>query len=267
MPVYFFALTQIVSVNLYKAVCVFIILHLLVYPSSNGYNSYMDKDESSIGGIKNPLQPTRQLYVISIIMDIMAIFLSLLVSYFFALGVLLYILASKAYSYRGIRLKQYPVAGYLTVMVFQGGLVYLLVYIACNNNSYVSFPTLPIVSSCLLIGGFYPLTQVYQHDSDKKDGVMTLSMVLGYRGTFFFTGIVYALAFVCLAITFFFNLEWNQFFLLQIFMLPVFVYYFVWFRKVWKDVSMANYAHTMRMNLLASLCSNLGFVSILIYNI
>lgn len=267
MPVYFFALTQIVSVNVLKAVGVFFILHFLVYPSSNGYNSYMDRDESPIGGIKNPLQPTRQLYVITIIMDVMAVVLSLLVSPFFSLGVLLYILASKAYSYRGLRLKKYPIAGYLTVMLFQGGLVFLLVYVACNRSQQIHFPALPIIASSLLIGGFYPLTQIYQHVSDKKDGVNTLSMLLGYRGTFLFTGIVYVLAFMFLAIIFFFNLEWNQFFLLQIFMLPVFVYYFIWFRKVWKDVTMANYSNTMRMNLLASVCSNLGFVSILIYNI
>jgi hypothetical protein len=33
---------------------IFIILHLLVYPASNGYNSYMDRDETPIGGLKNP---------------------------------------------------------------------------------------------------------------------------------------------------------------------------------------------------------------------
>ena len=55
---------------------VFIILHLLVYPASNGYNSYMDRDTGSIGGFKNPFQPTRQLFYVTIAMDIVAIVLS-----------------------------------------------------------------------------------------------------------------------------------------------------------------------------------------------
>jgi 1,4-dihydroxy-2-naphthoate octaprenyltransferase len=42
-------------------------------------------------------------------------------------------------------------------------------------------PVLPVVAAGLLIGGFYPLTQVYQHDQDSKDGVTTISMLLGLQ--------------------------------------------------------------------------------------
>jgi hypothetical protein len=38
----------------------------------------------------------------------------------------------------------------------------------------------------LFIGSVYPLTQIYQHEADKKDGVTTISYKLGYVGTFFF---------------------------------------------------------------------------------
>jgi 1,4-dihydroxy-2-naphthoate octaprenyltransferase len=36
-----------------------------------------------------------------------------------------------------------------------------------------------MIAASLLIGGFYPLTQIYQHRQDKEDGVRTLSMLLG----------------------------------------------------------------------------------------
>src|SRR5436190_13156439 len=104
MPVYWFALSQTVNINAMHATLIFIILHLLVYPASNGYNSYMDRDTGSIGGIKNPLQPTRQLFYVTVIMDGLAIALSFFITPLFALGILLYILASRAYSYRKIRL-------------------------------------------------------------------------------------------------------------------------------------------------------------------
>jgi 1,4-dihydroxy-2-naphthoate octaprenyltransferase len=121
-----------------------------------------------------------------------------------------------------------------------------------------------MIAASLLIGGFYPLTQIYQHKDDLKDGVQTISYKLGYKGTFIFTGIVYAFAFCMLGLQFFSNLEWNHFLILQIFMLPVLVYFFIWFRKVLINIKDANFNNTMRMNLLASTCTNAGFVTLLI---
>src|SRR5215510_5706577 len=120
LPVYLFALSLLPAIDWKDAVIIFFVLHLLVYPSSNGYNSYMDRDETPIGGLKAPLPPTRQLFYTSVIMDVAAILLSLFISYWFTICIVAYIAASRAYSYRGIRLKEYPVAGYLTVIIFQG---------------------------------------------------------------------------------------------------------------------------------------------------
>jgi 1,4-dihydroxy-2-naphthoate octaprenyltransferase len=267
MPVYFFALSQVNHINWFNAALAFVILHLLVYPASNGYNSYMDRDTSPIGGLQKPMQPTKQLFVVTVLMDIISIALSFIVSYLFALGIFLYILASRAYSYRKIRLKKYPVVGYLTVVIFQGAITFFLVYHAADSNHTIQVPVISMIASSLLIGGFYPLTQIYQHEEDIKDGVKTISYKLGYRGTFIFTGIVYAFAFIMLGLQFFLNLEWTRFFILQTFMIPVIVYYFIWFSKVIKNKKEANFKNTMRMNLLASLCTNLGFITLLILNL
>jgi 1,4-dihydroxy-2-naphthoate octaprenyltransferase len=35
---------------------------------------------------------------------------------------------------------------------------------------------------------------------------------------------------------------------------------------VWKDPAQANFKNTMRMNLLASLCTNAGFIAVLVMN-
>ena len=131
----------------------------------------------------------------------------------------------------------------------------------------MNIPVIAMIAASLLIGGFYPLTQIYQHKEDIKDGVETISYKLGYRGTFIFTGIVYILAFTMLALQYALNLELNRFFILQIFMLPVLVYFFLWFRKVWINQKEANFRNTMRMNLLASACTNLGFITLLIIHL
>src|SRR5262245_60381924 len=95
MPVYLFALSQTPGIYWPHALLIFFILHVLVYPSSNGYNSYMDRDEGSIGGIEKPLKPTKQLFYVSLIMDAAAILLSLLISYWFTICIITYILASR----------------------------------------------------------------------------------------------------------------------------------------------------------------------------
>ena len=266
MPVYWFALSQVAHINWANAFSVFIILHLLIYPASNGYNSYMDRDITPVGGLEHPLQPTDQLWFVTIIMDVLAVLYSLLLSYYFSIGILFYILASRAYSYRKIRLKRYPVIGYLTVVIFQGAVTFFLVFYVCSSNQFKQFPVLAMVASGLLIGGFYPLTQIYQHQEDYQDGVITLSYKLGYKGTFIFTGIVYVLAFVVLGWYFHLKSAFYKFMIVQICMLPVIVYFFYWFLKVIKNKSEANFKNTMRMNILAAVFTNLAFIILLILN-
>lgn len=266
MPVYWFALTQLVNINWSRALFIFIILHLLVYPASNGYNSYMDRDETPVGGLKNPMQPTKQLFYTTIAMDVIAVTISFFISWYFATGILLYIMASRAYSYRGIRLKQYPFIGYLTVILFQGAVTYWLVYHGSSEALYTKASLSGMIAASLLIGGFYPLTQIYQHKADKEDGVKTISYKLGYRGTFIFCAAVYSVAMAFLGYTFLSSLLFAQFFVVVLFFSPVLVYFFWWAVKVWNNEAAADFKHTMRMNILASTCTNLAFITALIMN-
>ena len=262
MPVYWFALSQTKDINTLHAILIFVILHLLVYPASNGYNSYMDRDTESVGGIKNPQQPTVQLFYTTVFLDMLAVLASLYISLTFASGILVYILASRAYSYRGIRLKQYPIIGYITVTFFQGAVTFFLVMHGSSSNKTLAVPMFAMVASSLLVGGFYPLTQIYQHKQDAEDGVKTLSLLLGYKGTFIFTAIVYFLAVLILAILLISAQHLNSFLIIQLFFLPVLVYFFWWFKQVTVKHSAANFVNTMRMTLLASVCTNAAFITL-----
>ena len=262
MPVYWYALSQTNPINVLHAILVFLILHVLVYPASNGYNSYMDRDTESVGGIKNPMEPTRQLFNVSLALDLFAVILSFMISLYFAAGIFLYIIFSRAYSYRGIRLKKFPIIGYLTVVFFQGAMTFFLVMHGCSIEKLLQVPVLGMLAASLLIGGFYPLTQVYQHRQDKKDGVTTLSMILGYKGTFIFTALVYAVAVLTLGSQLISSGQQKSFFIIQIFFTPVLVYFFWWFRQVLFKHSAANFVNTMRMNLIASICTNAAFITL-----
>jgi 1,4-dihydroxy-2-naphthoate polyprenyltransferase len=263
LPVYLFAVSQVQDLHTTHALLVFFILHFLVYPASNGYNSYMDRDEGSIGGIEKPMQPTKELFNVTIVLDCIAVLLSMLVSWLFAACILAYILGSRAYSYRGIRLKKYPIIGYTTVAIFQGGVTFFMVYHGSSISKTTIVPMQAMIAATLLMGSFYPLTQIYQHEADRRDGVKTISYLLGYRGTFIFTAIIYSLAMGTLFYYFFEQGRINNFFVLATLLLPVLVYFFNWAFRVWKDVKNADFKHTMRMNLLASVCSNLAFLTLL----
>jgi len=264
MPVYWFALSQTVTIHTGHAIMVFIILHLLVYPASNGYNSYMDRDTESVGGIRAPMQPTKQLFYVSVILDIIAIICGYFISTVFMAGLITYILASRAYSFRGIRLKKYPVWGYITVVFFQGAVTFFLVMHGSSENKTLNIPVMGMIAATLLIGGFYPLTQIYQHRQDKEDGVITLSYLLGYKGTFLFTAIMYFFAVTSLAILLISSLQQNGFFIIQIFFIPVLVYFAWWFKQVAANTESANFTNTMRMNVLASVCTNAAFITLLL---
>jgi 1,4-dihydroxy-2-naphthoate octaprenyltransferase len=223
----------------------------------------MDRDTESIGGIEKPHQPTKQLFYLTMLMDVGALLLSLFISIYFFTGIALFIAASRAYSYRGIRLKKYPFIGYLTVIIFQGALIYFIVKHGASQDQVLSKSWSAMIGSSLLIGAFYPLTQIYQHRQDEADGVQSISARLGYRGTFIFSAFVFILAMIALAWYFANNLELDRFLIIQICMLPALVYFFWWMRKVFTNEKAANFKNTMTMNLIGSICSNVAFMSIL----
>ncbi|MEO6668494.1 MAG: UbiA family prenyltransferase [Ferruginibacter sp.] len=266
MPVFWLALSQTTDIVASDAVIIFVILHLLVYPASNGYNSYMDRDTGPIGGISNPKQPTKQLFYGSVFLDIIALLASAFISIYFLSGICAFIAASRAYSYRGIRLKKYPVLGYLTVIIFQGSLIFFLVMHGSSADKTLAVPLIGMVAAALLVGGFYPLTQIYQHMADKADGVITLSYRLGYRGTFVFTAIVYAIAMVMLGFYLKQSMQFQAFFIIQILLFPVLVYFLWWFYKVYRNVDEANFKNTMHMNLIGSFFTNASFIYLFLTN-
>jgi 1,4-dihydroxy-2-naphthoate octaprenyltransferase len=266
LPVYLFAVSQVPVIDRSNAIIVFLILHILVYPSSNGYNSYMDKDESPIGGLASPLQPTKQLFYASIIMDVMAVVFAVLVDPFFALGILLYILASRAYSYRGIRLKRFPVIGFLTVFIFQGAVIFIIVYHTVNSAHSFDIPVLPCIISSMLIGALYPLTQIYQHEDDFKDGVITVSYLVGKKGSFIFSMILFLSATFLMYLRFQTMDQLNYFNLYLLIMLPVVSFFLYWMLKTWRNPEAANFRNSLLMNVIATVCTTIFFITILIMN-
>jgi len=270
LPVFLFSIAFLDLVHWEGTILLFFVLHVLVYPASNGYNSYMDRDEGSIGGLKSPPKVPKQLFSVTVWMDALALLLtfSCLPP---AVGWLLvaYIAASRAYSYRGIRLKQYPWTGFLTVAVFQGAVVYAMTVLAATHAlPFTRQHAQGMLIALLLIGAGYPLTQVYQHEQDRRDGVTTISMLLGIRGTFIFSAALFA----CLGVLLVAHIgHFGQFprdiYLAAATFAPVGGFFLYWTRQCFQDPAAASYEHAMRMNLLGGLCLNLLFLLRILLNL
>jgi 1,4-dihydroxy-2-naphthoate polyprenyltransferase len=272
LPIFVFGISQAAEdINWVNTLIVFVSLHFFIYPGSNVYNSYMDKDSGSIGGLRHPPPVTEKLFYASILFDGIGLLLCLLINPVMLFMMIVFVGVSKAYSWKKIRLKKYGFTGWLVVMLFQGGYTFLLVnMVARNNFSFDWFTNKNIQSmliASLLIGGYYPLTQIYQHDEDSSRGDYTISYKLGINGTFIFTGTLFIAA--CAVAWNYFNVFYSNrhFAIFILSLLPVIVYYFHWFVRTYRDKSLADYSHSMRITLISSCCMLICFTILALLNL
>jgi 4-hydroxybenzoate polyprenyltransferase len=266
MPVYIFALSQAPFINTYNSVIAFIIWHFFVYPASNGYNSYFDKDEDSIALLKHPPKVDKSLYNISLLLEFLGILMALNISLEFTAAVIIYGILSKLYSHPAVRLKKYPVISFFVVFLFQGAFVYWTSYMAISGTNLSSqwnynFILAGLVCSCL-IGASYPLTQVYQHEEDGKRGDKTLSILLGIKGSFWFSAALFITGALLLFI-YWANLDQIiNFYIFIAFCIPVLIVFINWFIKVYKNSRKADFQNMSRMMFTSSIAMLLYFLFI-----
>jgi 1,4-dihydroxy-2-naphthoate octaprenyltransferase len=271
LPVFLFGLSQAHSFHLANTLIVFIALHLFIYPGSNSYNSYMDNDTGSIGGLEKPPPVTKKLYYASIIIDIAGLLLCALSGWQNAMVMAGYVGFSKAYSWHGIRLKKYPYLSWASVMFFQGGYTYMLANMAAENQVALSWFTSKnlecMLFASLIIGGSYPLTQIYQHEEDGLRGDYTISYRLGVVGTFVFTTILFVSGAIVALHYFTAYYSISQFIVFICCIVPVIIYFLSWFRQAALNNALADYTHAMLMNKVSSFCMVICFLIILWLNV
>ncbi|MDQ3190473.1 MAG: UbiA family prenyltransferase [Bacteroidota bacterium] len=266
-PIYLFSLSMAKNINWASAIIIFICLHLFIYPGSNSYNSYMDKDEGSIGGLKKPPPATRKIYFASIIFDIFGLLLSLFIGFDLFLAVLIYITVSKLYSWDKSRLKKYGILSWMVVLIFQGGYTYFLVnYFSSPGNQgwFNNYNISAMLIASLFVGAYYPLSQIYQHKEDIKRGDKTISSMLGIKGTFILSFLLFAGVNILLLLFFisFYNIFY--YFLFFLFLSPVATYFIKWMNDSIKDSRNANYDRTMKMNTISAFCMSACFLIMMI---
>lgn len=169
----------------------FAILHLLVYPASNGYNSYFDRDTQPIGGLKTPPPVHRMLAWAVQGLDLVALVLTAIWFPRILPGILVYQIASRLYSYHRIRIKALPWLSLAMVGAFQGVLVYGMVAVVSDRVALLDYRQAGVIF-CYLVAS-YPITQTYQIQEDLERGDRTVAARLGIGGTLVYTAALFGL--------------------------------------------------------------------------
>ena len=264
LPIFLFALAISDESSYLRAAMVFLIMHIFLYPASNGYNSYFDKDEGSIGALKNPPKVTTELYYTALVFDFIAIMLGLIISWQFAVMIFTYGVISKAYSHPSIRLKKFPFISWFVAGLFQGFFSFIACYMGIKGSSFEEFKNpeilYPAILSSMLLWGSYPMTQIYQHEEDLKRGDITMSLKLGIRGTFHFTAIFFLVSVIGFFYYFNTNFKPDTAWWFLVFLAPMAIYFLFWYLRVINDPGKADFSHTMKLNLISSTCFSLYFL-------
>jgi len=271
LPVFLFSLSVSPNSNGQSILWTFLIIHLLLYPASNGYNSYFDKDEKSIGGLRNPPPVNTGLYYLSLLFDGAAIALAIWkLTIPFAIMLFIYGLVSKAYSHPLIRLKKYPYTSWFVAGLFQGCFTFIMCYMGINKFDFAQAVKpavlIPAFLSSAMLWGNYPMTQIYQHEEDAKRGDITLSLKLGIKGTFLFVLGMFSLSVVGFSL--YFNKTYSVHYALVFVcaLMPVVLFFLYWFYKASKDERKADFTHMMWLNFISATCLNGFFIYLFLYS-
>lgn len=157
---------------------------------ATAYNSYFDRDEGPVGGLRRPPKVRPSMLWLSLALQLAGgVLLAMSATWTDAGVYLLGALVFLAYSTPGIRTKSRPLLATATVAIGSGALASLAGSLAAGGG-----PNLGMLSAALFIAGFYPLTQLGQIDEDRRRGDRTFAVALGRNAAFAWSGIVLPLA-------------------------------------------------------------------------
>ena len=270
-PVFFFSAILVENLESDKFFYLFVIIHLLAYPASNGFNSYYDRDTKSIGMLKKPPKVNRNLLIVSLILEVVSIIGGFLLDFTIGIAVLITTILSMLYSHPSFRIKKRPYSSWFLVGIFQGFVVYFFSLYALDDQNLKSLLQNPTILwggliMTLSIWATYPLSQVYQHKEDQERGDLTISRVLGIKGTFIFS---FALSIVY---------STNYFIFLYLLISPIAaatylfittpgsIYFLHWVIQVWGNQSAADFSKLKNFSLLLALPLNIFLLTLLFFN-
>lgn len=170
------------ELNLSSFIIQFLNVHLLLFGGATAYNSYWDKDEGPIGGLKNP--PRMQPWMLPASLAIQAIGLiiafkgGMLFAGIYAFSMFFFWL----YSSPALRWKGHPIKSLFAIGLSTGFSPVLMGFLAAGNSSLGLPVVITAAGTAFIILSLYPLSQIYQQTEDRKRGDITFAIRYGVIG-------------------------------------------------------------------------------------
>jgi 1,4-dihydroxy-2-naphthoate octaprenyltransferase len=169
----------------------FLAFHVFLYGGITAYNSYYDRDEGPVGGLRQPPPVTEPLLGFSLVIQAIGFVLTLAVGSEVAALYALVMLLSVAYSHPRFRWKARPILSLLVVAAGQGAVGFRAGWLSAATPPPPLLGSrdgmLGLLSAVLLTTGFYPLSQLYQIDEDRRRGDLTFAVSYGPAASFRFS--------------------------------------------------------------------------------
>ncbi len=185
----------------------FLVIHLLLFGGATVYNSYWDKDEGPIGGLRTPPPLAPWTRPASLALQFGGLVLSLPMGWiylvFYALSMLLFWL----YSHPVYRWKGHPLLSLIAIGVSTGTNSLVFGYLAAGSG-WDPLILVPAVGVACVMLSLYPVSQIYQRREDERRGDRTFAVVFGRRAVYRFFLLAYVSGIILVTVGFYILQPW-----------------------------------------------------------
>lgn len=159
----------------------FINVHVLLFGGATAFNSYWDKDEGPIGGLRNPPKMQAWMRDASMFMQFAGLIWAFTAGILYALIYLISIIFFWLYSTPIARWKGRPVLSLVAIGVSTGTNSLLLGAIAAGGRFSVELLFAGAGTAFIMLS-LYPVSQIYQMSDDSRRGDRTFASHFGIAG-------------------------------------------------------------------------------------
>ncbi len=160
----------------------FLNVHVLLFGGATAYNSFWDKDEGPIGGLKSPPKMEDWMWVASMLFQFVGLVSAFSLGRVYVIIYAISILFFWLYSSPITRWKGRPLLSLVAIGVSTGSNLFLLGYLASGAKMIGIVQGFSALGVALIMLSLYPVSQVYQKEEDSQRGDQTFAIRYGLLG-------------------------------------------------------------------------------------
>src|SRR5699024_4869824 len=154
-------------------------VHVLLFGGATAYNSFWDRDEGPVGGLKHPPEMAQWMWFASVFIQVAGLLLTVPMGAFFTGFYMLSIVLFWLYSSPWTRWKGQPLKSLFAIGISTGGNAVLMGYIAAGFGRLHPSIWIAAAGVTFILLSLYPVSQHYQREEDRRRGDRTFAVSYG----------------------------------------------------------------------------------------